>query len=307
MPVRTRQSCFLLVRIGIMGRERPMIPVIAKRPIDFVLRGRTTAHVSTNRTQKRREYMLWNDWLLAFCVSKKGITEDIAAQPNHLASKLIAWQTPIISPSCLSRIRKVPSFKVNTMKVLLFRILFLGLSLLFDGAQSVQQNCNGVCYQYFPESCPTVIKNYRFLSGTCCSLADNSTTGGCDLTVTSSDGHGTCDYVSANVTCSSSAVIGCNNQDISLISTAADPCPASSYKNVVTATTPAPTPAGGFKPIGSFPHGGIPTFAPPTLTPTQGASATKLPTHSSSPQVYMSLMQWSGILVGGSMLLFLGY
>ena len=90
--------------------------------------------------------------------------------------------------------------------------------------------CSGVCEIPFSESCNDVVANYKFY-GSCCSLADNTATGGCTLTITQVTGDGYCDYIAKNWTCGPCVndTCSCVDGDNYVTSSGTAPCPSSNY------------------------------------------------------------------------------
>ena len=154
--------------------------------------------------------------------------------------------------------------------------------------------CQGACQIPFAETCKTVISDYKF-SGTCCSLADNTTTGGCQLTITGSTGTSTayCDYVLKNATCPPNAS-SCLDQDYYIQATGLQPCPPDKYNVLAHAPTrtpvitPAPTPAKNK------------TLAPVAA----GGSSEKTTAPTASSQRIQRISVWSWIGLSGIVLLF---
>ena len=117
------------------------------------------------------------------------------------------------------------------MKFLLCIVLALSMP---KGVPAPAFVCAGTCVIPFVENCTTVISDYNF-SGTCCSLADNSTTGGCDLTIVGTTGDVFCDYIPKNWSCN--PLVGCVDGDTFIQSeNGTESCPNSIYNATMGST-----------------------------------------------------------------------
>ena len=124
----------------------------------------------------------------------------------------------------------------------LFRFLVLLWLSMLDPGSSKSYRCNGACNVPFEESCPYVIANYNF-SGTCCSLADNTTTGGCELTITSTTGDASCDFAPRNFSCNETTG-DCSDVMYFTQDGGTSACPVSSYTVTMDHIAPPATSGG---------------------------------------------------------------
>ena len=184
------------------------------------------------------------------------------------------------------------------MRLFLLQVVFILLSM-FQGVPAPAYVCQGACQIPFTESCDTVISDYNF-SGTCCSLADNTTTRGCELTISGTTATRTayCNYVLKNhtTTCPPNAS-SCVDQDYYIQSTAMESCPLDKY-NVLGHASPSPSPAMTHVPTASGTNNK--TQAPGS----GGGSNEKTTVPTASSHRILRITVWSWIVLSGIALVF---